>query len=137
MTLFFYAVIFYAAKEHMRIKQKNIQFFLCVQSFIALYAIAQFFKVDPLVEYLNYTKGSYATIGNQNFLASWTLLMLVVAVGFYLKYRTLVNVLFPALFFGALLASNTRGAWLALIVVGLMSLYFLRFKEVRLSLIHI
>ena len=131
LTLFFYAVIFYAAKEHMRIKQKNIQFFLCVQSFIALYAIAQFFKVDPLVEYLNYTKGSYATIGNQNFLASWTLLMLVVAVGFYLKYRTLVYVLFPALFFGALLASNTRGAWLALIVVGLMSLYFLRFKEVR------
>jgi hypothetical protein len=99
LTLLFYAVIFYAAKEHMRIKQKNIQFFLCVQSFIALYAIAQFFKVDPLVEYLNYTKGSYATIGNQNFLASWTLLLLVVAVGFYLKYRTLVYVVFPAMFF--------------------------------------
>ena len=131
LTLFFYAVLFYASKEHMRLTHKNIRFFLCVQALVALYAIAQFFKIDPLVEYLNYTKGSYATIGNQNFLASWTLLMLVVAVGFYMKYRNHLYVVFPALFFGALLASNTRGAWLALLVVGLASLYFLRFKEIR------
>ena len=131
LTLFFYAVLFYASKEHMRLTHKNIRFFLCVQVLVALYAIAQFFKIDPLVEYLNYTKGSYATIGNQNFLASWTLLMLVVAVGFYMKYRNHLYVVFPALFFGALLASNTRGAWLALLVVGLASLYFLRFKEIR------
>jgi putative inorganic carbon (HCO3(-)) transporter len=131
LTLFFYAVLFYASKEHMRLTHKNIRFFLCVQAIVALYAIAQFFKIDPLVEYLNYTKGSYATIGNQNFLASWTLLMLVVAVGFYMKYRNHLYVVFPALFFGALLASNTRGAWLALLVVGLASLYFLRFKEIR------
>ena len=131
LTLFFYAVLFYASKEHMRLTHKNIRFFLCVQVLVALYAIAQFFKIDPLVEYLNYTKGSYATIGNQNFLASWTLLMLVVAVGFYMKYRNHLYVVFPALFFGALLASNTRGAWLALLVIGLASLYFLRFKEIR------
>lgn len=131
LTLFFYAVLFYASKEHMRLTHKNIRFFLCIQSLIALYAIAQFFKIDPLVEYLNYTKGSYATIGNQNFLASWTLLILVIAVGFYMKYRKHIYVIFPALFFGALLASNTRGAWLALVVVGFASLYFLRFKETR------
>ena len=131
LTLFFYAVLFYASKEHMRLTHKNIRFFLSVQSLIALYAIAQFFKIDPLVEYLNYTKGSYATIGNQNFLASWTLLILVIAVGFYMKYRKHIYVIFPALFFGALLASNTRGAWLALVVVGFASLYFLRFKETR------
>tara|TARA_Y100000991_G_scaffold84230_1_gene63583 strand:+ start:214 stop:1470 length:1257 start_codon:yes stop_codon:yes gene_type:complete len=131
VTLFFYAVLFYASKEHMRLTHKNIRFFLYVQSLVAFYAIAQFFKIDPLVEYMNYTKGSYATIGNQNFLASWTLLMLVIAVGFYMKYRKRFYVIFPALFFGALLASNTRGAWLALIVVSVFSLYFLRFKEIR------
>ena len=131
VTLFFYAVLFYASREHMRLTHKNIRFFLCVQAFVAFYAIAQFFKVDPLVEYMNYTKGSYATIGNQNFLASWTLLMLVFAVGFYMKYRKHIYLIFPVLFFGALLASNTRGAWLALIVIGFISLYFLRFKETR------
>lgn len=131
LTLCFYAIVFYAAKEHMRVTKQNIQFFLCVQAFIALYAIIQFFKIDPLVEYMNYTKGSYATIGNQNFLASWTLLILVVAVGFYLKYRTWFYLFFPALFFGALLASNTRGAWLAFLVICLTSLFFLRFIEIR------
>ena len=131
VTLFFYAVLFYASREHMRLTHKNIRFFLCVQAFVAFYAIAQFFKVDTLVEYMNYTKGSYATIGNQNFLASWTLLMLVIAVGFYMKYRKHIYLIFPVLFFGALLASNTRGAWLALIVIGFISLYFLRFKETR------
>ena len=131
LTFFFYAVMFYSAKEHMLLTKKNIQFFLCAQAFIAMYAIAQFFKIDPLVEYLHYAKGSYATIGNQNFLASWTLLMLVIAVGFYMKYRKRVYLIFPILFFGALLASNTRGAWIALFTVGLASLYFLRFTEIR------
>ncbi len=131
LTFFFYAVMFYSAKEHMLLTKKNIQFFLCTQAFVAVYAITQFFKIDPLVEYLHYTKGSYATIGNQNFLASWTLLMLVIAVGFYMKYRKGIYLIFPILFFGALLASNTRGAWIALFTVGVASLYFLRFTEVR------
>ncbi len=131
LTLFFYAVLFYGAKEHMRLSQNNIKFFLCAQAFVASYAIAQFFKMDPLVEYLHYTKGSYATIGNQNFLASWSLLMLVIAVGFYMKYRKVIYVIFPILFFGALLASNTRGAWIALISVGAATLYFLRFSAIR------
>ena len=130
-TLFFYAVMFYSAKEHMHLAQKNIEFFLCAQAFVALYALAQFFQIDPLVEYLHYTKGSYATIGNQNFLATWALLTLVVAVGFYMKYRKGVYIIFPVLFFGALLASNTRGAWIALIIVGIASISFLRFVEVR------
>ncbi len=131
LTLFFYAVLFYASREHMRLTHTNIRFFISIQAIIALYAIAQFFKIDPLVEYMNYTKGSYATIGNQNFLASWALLMLVISIGFYMKYRIHIYMIFPALFFGALLASNTRGAWLALILIGFASLYFLRFKQTR------
>ena len=46
-TLFFYAVMFYSAKEHMHLTQKNIEFFLCAQAFVALYALAQFFQIDP------------------------------------------------------------------------------------------
>jgi len=110
LTLLFYAIIFYAAKVHMRLTKKDIHFFLCIQAFVALYAIAQFFKIDPLVEYMNYTKGSYATIGNQNFLASWSLLMLIISSGFFIKYQKFKFAIFPILFFGALLASNTRGA---------------------------
>ena len=131
LTLLFYAIIFYAAKVHMRLTQKNIHFFLSIQTFVALYAIAQFFKIDPLVEYMNYTKGSYATIGNQNFLASWSLLMLVISVGFFLKYQKLKYAIFPILFFGALLASNTRGAWISLLMIGIASLYFMRYHKFR------
>lgn len=133
ITLFFYVVLFYAARQHMRISEKNVLFFIIVQAIIAAYAIAQFFMIDPLVEYFNYTKGSYATIGNQNFLASWALMLLVFASGFYMKQRKLIYLIFPALFFGALLASNTRGCWLALMVVILVSLYFLKFSKLRIS----
>jgi hypothetical protein len=87
ISIFFYAILFYAAKYHMRLNFKNTLFFIVVQSIIAAYAIMQFFMFDPLVEYLNYTRGSYATIGNQNFLASWALMLLVIASGFYLIFR--------------------------------------------------
>ena len=133
ISIFFYAILFYAAKYHMRLNFKNTLFFIVVQSIIAAYAIMQFFMFDPLVEFLNYTRGSYATIGNQNFLASWALILLVIASGFYLKFRKYRYLIFPALFFGALLASNTRGCWLALMVISLASLYFLRFSNLRAS----
>ena len=131
LTLLFYAIIFYAAKVHMRLTKKDIHFFLCIQAFVALYAIAQFFKIDPLVEYMNYTKGSYATIGNQNFLASWSLLMLIISSGFFIKYQKFKYAIFPILFFGALLASNTRGAWISLLTIGLASVYFMRYNKIR------
>ena len=131
LTLFFYAVLFFAAKEHMRLTRNNIVFFLTVQSTVAIYAILQFYHMDPLVEYLNYNQGAYATIGNQNFLASLTVLLFVLSAGFYLNENKWYYVLFPLVFFGALLASNTRGCWLALIAIAFLSLYVLRFRLFR------
>lgn len=128
-TLFFYGILFYAAKDHLRITKKEILFFITVQSLVALYAVLQFYKIDPLVEYLNYTKGSYSTIGNQNFLASFCLLLLILSSGFYLKEKKWLLLIFPVLFFGAILASNTRGCWLAMIVVSVLSLFLLRYKK--------
>ena len=131
LTLFFYGVLFFAAKEHMRLTRNNIVFFLMVQSTVAIYAILQFYHMDPLVEYLNYNQGAYATIGNQNFLPSLTVLLLVLSSGFYLNENKWYYVLFPLVFFGALLASNTRGCWLALIAITFLSLYVLRFRLLR------
>ena len=128
LTLFFYAVLFYASREHMRLTKKNIVFFFIVQSVVAVYAILQFYHIDPLVEYLNYNKGAYATIGNQNFLATLALLLLISSSGFYLSEKKQHYIFFPMVFFGALLASNTRGCWLALIVISLLSLYVLGYR---------
>lgn len=128
ITLFFYGVLFIAAKNHLQVKRKNVMFFLTVQSIVALYAILQFYKIDPLVTYLNYQVGTYSTIGNQNFLGSFCVTLLILSSGLFLMDRKPTTLLIAAIFFGGFLASNTRGCWVAFAVIFVLSLVLL-FKK--------
>ena len=128
ITLFFYGVLFIAAKNHLQVKRKNVMFFLTIQSIVALYAILQFYKIDPLVTYLNYQVGTYSTIGNQNFLGSFCVTLLILSSGLFLMDKKPTTLLISAIFFGGFLASNTRGCWVAFAVILVLSLGLL-FKK--------
>ena len=128
ITLFFYAVIFLAARNHFVINRKNLFFFLTVQGVVASYSIFQFYGIDPLVHYLNFSKGCYSTIGNQNFFGSYVVTLLTLSCGLYIMDRRPQTLLLCVIFFGGLLACNTRGCWLAFLVIMVASLFFL-FKE--------
>jgi putative inorganic carbon (HCO3(-)) transporter len=129
VTLCFYAVIFVAARNHLIINRKNVLFYLCVQSLVALYSIFQFYGLDPLVEYLNFRTGNYSTIGNQNFFGSYVVTLLTLTSGLYLLDNRPQVLLLCCLFFAGLLASNTRGCWLAFSLISVLSLFLLSKKR--------
>ena len=87
ITIFIYGLLFYAAKNHIRITQKKISFFLVGMSIIGIYAMVQFFEYDPLVIYMRYPKLIFATIGNQNFLASLMVMILPLPCAMFLYYN--------------------------------------------------
>lgn len=128
ITLFFYAVIFIAARNHFVINRQNLFFYLTIQGVVASYSILQFYSIDPLVHYLNFSKGSYSTIGNQNFFGSYVVTLLTLSCGLYIMDRRPQTLFLCVLFFGGLLACNTRGCWLAFLVIMVASLFFL-FKK--------
>lgn len=132
ITLFFYAVIFIAARNHFLISKKNLFFYLSVQGVVASYSILQFYGIDPLVHYLNFRKGCYSTIGNQNFFGSYVVTLLTLSCGLYIMDRRPQTLFLCVLFFGGLLACNTRGCWLAFLTIILFSLFLLK-KSVIMS----
>ena len=129
ITLFFYAIIFIAARNHFVINRKNLFFYLTVQGVVASYSILQFYEIDPLVHYLNFRKGSYSTIGNQNFFGSYVVTLLTLSCGLYIMDRRPKTLFLCVLFFGGLLASNTRGCWLAFLTIILFSLFLIARKK--------
>ena len=134
ITLFFYAVVFIAARNHLVINRKNLFFYLTVQGLVASYSILQFYGIDPLVHYLNFRKGCYSTIGNQNFFGSYVVTLLTLSCGLYIMDRRPQTLFLCVLFFGGLLACNTRGCWLAFLTIILFSLFLLYRINYNLSL---
>ena len=129
ITLFFYSVIFISARNHFVISRKNLFFYLSVQGLVASYSILQFYGIDPLVHYLNFRKGCYSTIGNQNFFGSYVVTLLILSCGLYIMDRRPKTLLLCVLFFGGLLACNTRGCWLAFLSILLFSTMLLSKKK--------
>jgi len=123
ITLIFYAIIFIAARNHLVINRKNLFYYLSVQGIVAFYSILQFHGIDPLVHYLSFRKGCYSTIGNQNFFGSYVVTLLTLSSGLYITDRRPQTLFLCILFFGGLLACNTRGCWLAFLTVVLFSLF--------------
>ena len=125
ITLLFYSVIFIAARNHLVINRKNLFFYLSVQGIVAFYSILQFYGVDPLVYYLNFRQGCYSTIGNQNFFGSLVVTLLTLSCGLYIMDQRRRTLLLCVLFFGGLLACNTRGCWLAFLTIIFLSVFLL------------
>ena len=129
ITLFFYVLLFVSARNHLVINRKNLFFYLSVQGVVASYSILQFYGIDPLVHYLNFRKGCYSTIGNQNFFGSYVVTLLTLSCGLYIMDKRPQTLFLCVLFFGGLLACNTRGCWIAFLVILLASLFFLSKKN--------
>ena len=135
ITLLFYSVIFLAARNHLVINRKNLFFYLSVQGIVAFYSILQFYGVDPLVHYLNFRQGCYSTIGNQNFFGSFIVTLLTLSCGLYIMDRRPHTLLLCVVFFGGLLACNTRGCWLAFLTIIFFSLFLLTKKKFIIPLL--
>ena len=108
LMLISYIILFYIASKYLNplLKVINIlSFFSCIMS---IYTIIQFYGVDYISKYILPNLDGYpisATIGNRNY------------------------ILFSVVLFCGLLATLTRGCWVAFVIVSLMGFILFRSKK--------
>lgn len=122
ITFVFY-MIAYAVGKNAVINRNVIRAVFISSVVISIYAIIQFFHLDPefLQLYPDSWKGlAFSTMGNPNFLASY--LVLVLPVGPYLAIKGKKWLALPgfAIVLFALFCTRTRGAWIGA-VIGLIT----------------
>lgn len=132
LMLISYIILFYIASKYLNplLKVINIlSFFSCIMS---IYTIIQFYGVDYISKYVLPNLDGYpisATIGNRNYIGTYCLLFLIINIAIYLKNEYKINFLFSVVLFCGLLATLTRGCWVAFVIVSLMGFILFRSKK--------
>ena len=116
-TISIYVILFYASRNYLVVTKRKLIWALSFLSLVSLYALVQYYQFDPLVIYKNYRPMIFSTIGNQNFLGSLMVMLCSLSFGLSVYYKKWYYFLFLIFFFSALLASQTRGCWIALGIV--------------------
>lgn len=115
-TYLFCAILFLLAADCS--KPKNaltiLKWMSAAAAVVSLIAVLQYLGFNFIPHYIHDRMHPYATIGNRNFVGTYTVFILPAAIYFYLHRRKAVWLGCTALIYAGLLVSLTRGAWLAL-----------------------
>ncbi len=94
--------------------RRILQWMSAAAALVSFIAILQYLGINFIPHYFHDIRHPYATIGNRNFLGTYTVFILPAAIYFYLRSRRTAWLLCTALIYAGLFVSATRGAWLAL-----------------------
>lgn len=107
-------LLFFLAAAQSRSRLLLIKAMVGAAAVISLIAIIQYFGLDLVPHwYIQEKFRSYGTMGNPNFLGTYTVFALTGSLILYLNQKQMVWLLTSILIYAALLTSMTRGAWLA------------------------
>ena len=127
------AVLFVLAAQS-QARQQIIYAMVTAASVVSVIAIMQHYGINIVPHgYLQEMFHSYGTLGHPNFLGSYTVFILPAAMMLYLYKNQPQWLICSALIFAALLASLTRGAWLAFAAIMLLFIYYV-FKNSQLRI---
>lgn len=107
---------------------KIIKWMTAAAALVSFIALLQYLGLNFIPHYFHRGLHPYATIGNRNFVGSYTVFILPAAIFFYLSCRKLFWLGCAALIYAGLLVTLTRGAWIALPLPLLTLLYYF-YKE--------
>lgn len=135
-TIIFCVILFFTAYKTEK-SDKFIEYMICCASIVGFIAILQHFGINIVPhEALRDKFPPYGTIGQHNFLATYTVFILPAAIYKFIMSKNQMWVPCIALIYSGLLVSTTRGAWIALgISMVIMCIYYLRQKQYRKSFI--
>lgn len=134
---FAFYVIAYSVGRQMKVKQPFLLAIMGSLLLIDLYAILQFFKLDPsfLQLYPDSWQGkAFSTMGNPNFLGSYLTLTLPLTMYFYLQRSKWYGLVMYGLTYFSLLASRTRGSWIGA-SIGFMVMVWLYYRQAENKLL--
>ena len=113
-------------------KVEYIKYLGIVYSFVAVYAILQFYNLDPFTtfygpDFQKYIGQTFSTIGNQNQVSTCLSVIFMILSFFYIieEKGSSYNILFficSLLIFAGTLATKTRGGWLSIAITMIIAL---------------
>lgn len=113
-TLLIYFLLFLAARSSKWSGEQLFRTMLLSATILSVYGILQYFGVDPFPRDFiraNWQK-AFSTFGNPNFLGSYLVMMLPVALHQYINKRLSIGIFIYALLLFCLLCTRTMGAWM-------------------------
>jgi putative inorganic carbon (HCO3(-)) transporter len=122
-ALLCYFFIYFIVSRYYTFDEKHIKYLFISSLIISVYAIVQYFGVDPL-KVKSHLIGSVSTIGNRNFLGSYLTLIMPISMFLFIKTKQFIYLFLNAVFFMALLCSYTRGAWVAFSLCLILFVYY-------------
>jgi O-antigen ligase len=136
-TILIYIILFYASRNYLVVTRIKLIRALSFLTIVSVYALVQYYQFDPLVIYKNYRPMIFSTIGNQNFLGSLMVMLCSLTFGLSVYYKKWYYYLFLVFVFSALLASQTRGCWIAfgIVILGYFTFVAIYDRAKFLSLI--
>lgn len=129
-----YLLLFLGAIKYLKINKFYIRLTLIMASVMGIYSIFQYKNIDPVYNWSTGKPGvigAFGFIGNRNFFGTYALIFLILAVGCYLFLEMKDGFLYSNILFGALLVAQTRGTWIAALVlmIGIVIYFFSKEKK--------
>ena len=113
ISLACYVILWFAAKNFLIVTYKRILIWFIGMIPFALYALVQYYGYDPLVLNYGFTPRIFSTIGNQNFVGSLAVILVVFSSVLFVSSKNWLFFIFSLLFFSTLVVCQTRSAWVA------------------------
>lgn len=140
-THLFCVVLFLAASKVQHDSLfKIVKYMLICSAIVSAIAISQHYGFDPVPTNIiseNFNS-SYSTLGNPNFLGTYTVFMLPAAVMYYMYKKHYLWLVIAGLIFAALLTSLARASWIACFFVFLVIIcYVVKHKTSFKRLTHL
>jgi O-antigen ligase len=132
VSLLLYVIIFYLFYKEFKVSKECLEAVLICAVIVSVYGILQYYKVIEGSEILlkDGWEQRMSTIGGRNFAGTYSMLFLPIACGLYLYGQRGLGLVQAGILFALLMASQTRSAWIALVVcLPLFFVFSMRDKE--------
>lgn len=132
-------IISYLLSSKIKDSEKFIKYMIYACAAISIIAIMQHFGIDIITQKFNPDNFyAYGTLGNSNFLGTYTVFILPASIFVALKYRKKKYFVVACIIYAGMLVSLTRGVWLSFFITLLIIIsYTLKHKELRYGLLNI
>ncbi len=132
-TLILYMLLFLAARKASLSSLKHFPYVLLSASGVALYGIFQHYGLDPFPRDIIRMgwQVAFSTMGNQNFLGTFLVLMLPLSLHYFLTQKKWLGLVSYGILFYCLLASRTNSALVGIVLA--LAAYFLLVRLWRLK----
>lgn len=127
-TISIYVLLFIVSSSYFKLNKTVWSLILISSTTMSCYALLQFCGFDPIQNFaLGAIKSNsvIGTIGNRNFFSTYVLIFLPIYLSYYIFYGGKKYLFCITIMFSALICSQTRGGWVAFLVMAFIGAIFI------------